>query len=126
MYIAMLRYGKKNMATPLDREVILAEISGRYPDWDANHIDLMIVKVFEQQTHATEPTRYILSLDAYFHLLEHDELSEARKSSRTATWLAPAAMVISGSLAAYSIWFDNDPVRIDPNQIAELTQLRER
>jgi len=48
--------------------------------------------------------RYILSLEGYFHLLEHDELQEARKSSRDALRVAKAAIVISGGLALVSVY----------------------
>ena len=39
---------------------------------------------------------YVLNMESYFHLLEHEELREARLASRTAAILALFAMVISG------------------------------
>ena len=54
-------------------------------------------------------SRYVLSMEGYFHLLEHEELNEARRSSRNALRVAIAALVISGILSAVSIFVQLAP-----------------
>ena len=46
----------------------------------------------------------LMSMEAYFQLLEHEELKEARESSRKALLYARIAMGISGILALSSIY----------------------
>lgn len=50
-------------------------------------------------------TPMALTLEAYFHLLEHQELQEARMASNRAITMATLAMVISAGLAIASIAF---------------------
>ena len=44
-----------------------------------------------------------MELEAYFHVLEHAELQEARRTSKNAMFAAIAAMLISASLAFAAI-----------------------
>ena len=43
----------------------------------------------------TSGTPMVLKMEAYFHLLEHEELREARLASKIAAWLALAAIIIA-------------------------------
>ena len=47
-----------------------------------------------------EGSKFALSYDAFFHLLEYKELKEARQSSRCAMFIATLAFVVSSMLAA--------------------------
>ena len=75
-------------------------------------------------------TPLVLTLEAYFQLLEHEELEQARTSStkalRVATralWAAFGAMVITVAVALASFivpMFEPTAVEIDPTQIADI------
>ena len=49
-------------------------------------------------------TPHALNIEAYFHLLEHEELEEARTSSKNALLVATIAIGISIITAVASIW----------------------
>lgn len=63
-------------------------------------------------------------MDAYFHLLEHEELREARKSSRTATRFATAALCVSIVTGGLSISSSFNPTKLASDQLDALTRSR--
>ena len=48
-------------------------------------------------------TPIVLALDAYFHLVEHQELQEARRASKNALTMATFALAVASVLATFSI-----------------------
>ena len=65
-----------------------------------------------------------LEMDAYFRLLEHDELQGARRSSLVATRFATLALIVSVAAFCASIWFSISPTMLAPDQLSTLTQPR--
>ena len=64
--------------------------------------DFRVAQVFEQMV-GYQGFLFSFKMEGYFHLLEHEELNEARQSSRNAMWIAIAAVTISGLLSVASI-----------------------
>ena len=64
-------------------------------------------------------TPHIITLDAYFHLLEHQELREARQSSKWAQWTATFAILISIAVGSWQI-FNSATVNLDESQLERL------
>ncbi len=60
-------------------------------------------------------TPHILTVDAYFHLLEHQELCQARQSSTRAHYTAIAAILISIAVLGWQI-FNPATVKLDNSQ----------
>jgi hypothetical protein len=120
-YISLLRYGKQNILSPLKSEDIHSHISSLDPELEIDHINLMISKMFDVKRKGGD-YEYVLSLDSYFHLLEHDELYEARRSSRNATYFAAFAIIISiASIVASMVFIDT--VKLDSQQISNFADL---
>ncbi len=86
------------------------------------HFFRSIVTIHRQARHG-EPAKWILNVDAYFQLLEHQELEEARSSSRKALNVAIAAIVVTFLTAVASIFVQftrPTDVVLDDRQLAEL------
>ena len=70
----------------------------------------------------------VLTLEAYFHLLEHEELEQARSSSTTALRVAIAAIVITGAFALASLilpMVSSTTVEVESAQIVDLKEFIE-
>ena len=59
-------------------------------------------QIFEE---VRDSGKYFLSVEDYFSLLEHEELKEARQSSKNALIVAIIAMIISAILAGINIYY---------------------
>lgn len=70
-------------------------------------------------TQIAKNTPHILTLDAYFHLLEHQELREARQSSSRAHYTAIFAIVISITVGGWQI-LNPATVKFDESQLERL------
>jgi hypothetical protein len=64
--------------------------------------------------------RYSISTESYFNLLEHQELVEARKGAKTATFLSLSAIMISLISVGWAIYISNKPMHIDEEQIKSI------
>jgi len=110
LYIEMLRYGKECLANgvtmpetlsylqKLQPESVLVESEHRF-----HNTFVQVFQLIAGTDSFTGSQRYTLNMEGYFNLLEHDELQQARKSSRNGLWVAIGAIVISGVLASVSI-----------------------
>jgi len=74
--------------------------------------------------HIKNNTPHVLTLDAYFHYLEHQELTEARQSSRRAHWTAIFAILMSIGVGGWQI-FNSATVVLDKNQFDQLVKSSE-
>ncbi len=70
-------------------------------------------------------TPHILTSDAYFHLLEHQELQEVRQSSMRAQLTAIAAIIISIAVGGWQI-FNSATVILDESQFDLLIEAYEK
>ena len=70
-------------------------------------------------------TMYYLSTDAYFQLLEYEELHEARESAKEARKIAIASIIISAFLAIGAICVSLKPaqIKLTESQIQEIKGL---
>lgn len=84
-----------------------------------------IYYLFQECTHLgqCEPDtdHRVMTLDGYFKLLEHDELKEARKSSRFAQVSSVIAIIISIITMVISIYFSLEQIKLatdsTPNKV---------
>lgn len=107
LYIAVLKYGKKNMnegMTAEDTEKYLNGLGYKFESIEGNaHYEKFFRDIFcgsgdQMQIKGStlyNKKKYFMNVEAYFRLLEYTELQEARKSSTRATWFASSALVIS-------------------------------
>lgn len=70
-------------------------------------------------------TPFVLTRDAYFQLLEHQELQEARQSSKRAHYTAIAAILISISVGLWQI-VKTPTVELDKSQFSQLIEAIEK
>jgi len=105
LYIELLRYGKVHLADGVTIADTLAHLRKLQPGSrlveSTNTFNNTFIHLFDP---VVTTDRYALNIEGYFNLLQHDELQEARKSSRNALWVAIGAIVISGTLAAVSVY----------------------
>jgi len=112
LYIELLRYGKKHLVDGVTMPDTLAHLRELQPESllvqnPGDFINAAFSSAFNPIASTggeLDSRRYLLNMEGYFNLLEHDELQEARKSSRNALWVAIGAIVISGTLAAVSVY----------------------
>jgi len=126
LYIAMLKYGRTKLDAGVsydEMSVYLKEkgysTSGMNIFFNDSFCRLNDVNKVYDDYGASE--KCFLRAEGYFNLLEYEELNEARASSRKATRIALAAIVLSIATALISIGFSinqvNSPTRIDPSQL---------
>ena len=107
-YIALIKFVKNKTAetglmTKEEGESFLRE---NYKDLNRKALERLFGDVVEPVAMAAgkePPTLFRLPIEAYFHLLEHEELEEARTSSRHALRVAIGAILISFVTAVASI-----------------------
>jgi len=107
IYIELLRYGKKHLADVVTFPETLSYLQNIQPGAGLLQSEEAFYSTFEQvfkQMGAASNRRWVLSMEGYFNLLEHDELQQARESSRKALVVAIWAIGISGILAAVSVY----------------------
>ena len=116
LYIEMLRYGREHLGhgvTIADTRTHLRKLhSGAELVESETRFGNTFGETFLPIAGADNPSgiqMYSLKMEGYFNLLEHEELNEARRSSRNALRVAIAALVISGILSAVSIFVQLAP-----------------
>jgi len=119
IYIEMLRYGKEHLADGVTSQEMLSYLQELQPELGLVQGRDSVSYTFEQAfpfIGGALGGRRFLGMEGYFNLLEHDELQEARKSSRNALRVAVVAIVISGTLAAVSVYLQlSSSVNFWPN-----------
>lgn len=105
-YIALIKFAKeqtRETGTMLYQSAFDFLTTG-YPDLDTNFKHHAVEAICTTVAYADLARNVVrLRLESYFHLLEYEELEEARASSRLALRVALYAIAISGALAAGSI-----------------------
>ena len=125
LVIALLRYGKSHLVKGTTFPEVHTHIKGSGHDYDLTHLESLFLQLFkplelgyigDNKHRLTEHVQHGLAIDGYFNLLEHDELEQARSSSKCAMYIAVFAIVISIVVAGISILKPTD-VKIVPDQI---------
>ena len=113
-YITTLKYGRSALEKAID--VHHDEVREYVKNVHPNMNDYAFTKIFWDAFEAVQElgsnyadriknkNPHVLNIEAYFHLLEHQELQEARRSSHRALCIAIFAILLSGALAGTSIW----------------------
>ena len=100
LYIELLRFGKARIGSGVTLKEAFDHLTGQGFDGpllgSQRTLQNLFRGVFEGISSA-EPGDRALSMDAYFNLLEHDELQQARESSNRAMGVAIIAIVISAA-----------------------------
>ena len=128
--ITLLRIGKQCLHDGITYSDVKTRMEESGLDYEPTLLRYLFLKMFEplpigysgNDNHRT--TRDIphgLRVDGYFNLLEHDELNEARQSSRRATYFAAFAILISVVSIIISM-ISTDTVRLDDQQVREITK----
>ncbi len=106
LYIAILKYGKEHLQEGVTSEDLIKFLEHKKYEYqyDGYMFKGIFLDVFRKPT-GTVGGRNLcfMKMEAYFQLLEYEELKEARQSSKTATWIAIVAIIISAGLAFASI-----------------------
>ena len=110
VYIAILKYAKDNLdngATFTDVKKYLKQLGYSF---EPQPFQDLFSRVFSDPSghNYVMPLnvniqKFIMGIEAYFQLLEYEELKEARQSSKNAMWIAIVAIIISAGLAFASI-----------------------
>ena len=84
-------------------------------------LEAIFVEVANMQFSCSDK-KSIMSFESYFKLIEHEELSEARKNAREARWLAIIAIIISliSVLLSSKPTELKNPVKLDDGQWQEI------
>ncbi len=113
-YITTLKYGRSALSKSVD--VNYNEVRNHVKSIHPNIEDKAFAKIFwsaferlqyfegDYAEMIQNNTPHALNIEAYFHLLEHEELEEARTSSKNALLVATIAIGISIITAVASIW----------------------
>lgn len=65
---------------------------------------------------------YMMTSELRLRLLDHEELVFARKNAREARWLSMVAIGIALATLLFSFWQGGKPIKIDDNQLRQLTR----
>ena len=103
-YIALLQHGKRNLERGLSSGDAKKYLIDEGYTFEEEYFPYLFSELFEEMlpkdmdvtpaAFRDEDAPQILTVDAYFHLLEHDELKQARTSSRNAMIVAIIAVTI--------------------------------
>lgn len=98
IYIKILKYANENPGFSFQK------ITDAFPDQKKLIVEeLRRNKIFINVSPNSD--QYMLSFESRFQLLEYEELNEARRSSRKATFIAIASILITLLSIGYSIFF---------------------
>lgn len=129
LYINILAFGRKNIGKPIKYSDIRKHLDSIGCDYDEFALRQFFCELFIDRAspEGNDPSRmppqvgeFFLESQGYFHLLEYEELKEARASSLTATRFAIIAIVISICSPLLSILMPSRPVTIESTQIEKL------
>ena len=102
-YVDVLRWVLKN------QPVTGTQLTNKFPKIkDLINLEVAHAKLFRTISIPTEngsTTKYMLSFEDAFRLLEHDELQEARQSSKDAKKFATIAIIIAIVVGLFDIGF---------------------
>jgi len=107
IYIELLRYGREHLTDGVTLSETLSYLKKLQPESVLVQSEEDFARTFNDACPyigASMESKRVLSMEHYFNLLEHDELREARQSSRNALWVAIGAIVISGVLSGVSVY----------------------
>ncbi len=136
-YITFLKYARKKMSFEgtIDYVDIFGHVHGIHPEikesnFKRTFLQAVVTVIFQGREARDEDisngTPMVLSLEAYFHLLEHEEMEEARQASKRAETHARRAIFVAIGIAiltlAFSIneHFAPNEVRINKTQVQEM------
>lgn len=121
--IEILQFGRQNMlehGTGLNSQEIKEHLEKKGFDMTIPKNNTNLSNVMNQyfSLFSQNPLKYSLKLDAYFYLLEYEELQDARASSKQANWWAIIALIISILGSGASIYYSR--LQIDtPSEIKQ-------
>lgn len=99
LYIRVLKYCRDNIETPVTPDAVVKYLNDTYDYEFRSHLEhTELEEIFEftfGNRGLSNITPYPMKGEAYFRLLEYEELSEARKNAREARWLSIAAIIIA-------------------------------
>jgi len=132
-YIATLKYGKEKLekGEGVTRAEFINDMENRGYNSEKYKTGDTFTEIFKINVGMhNHSTRFLMGMEAYFNLLEYEELKEARQSSKTATYFAFTAICISIITLGVSIYFSNkqlqSPTVLDKNQFNKIQTLIER
>lgn len=130
LYIAILKYGKEHLGENVTPEGLIKHLKENKYDFnaDGNDFKRLYLDVFSLREGRgfgyDRPS--IMKMEAYFRLLEHEELQDARESSKEARkyaviaiWISIFAMIISITISIIQL---NTSTKIDDAQFQKLIQ----
>ena len=103
-YVRVLRWAKKKGSegfslSDIEKDLSLTKNQFQLIDHTAN-VDESVFVGPDSHT-----SKYELSFEGYFKLLEYDELQEARESARQARFYAISAMVLTAASSLINVYF---------------------
>ena len=103
-YVRVLRWAKEKGSegfslSDMEKDLPLTNMQFTLIDHTANVDEAVFVR---PDSHTS---KYELSFEGYFKLLEYDELQEARESARQARFYAISAMVLTASSILIDVYF---------------------
>jgi len=133
-YLLMLEYGRATLESGVTQKEVKEHFEQKYGyKFDTDDKGRQFTRVFwdvffdQTGTNGRDGNKLFMQMEAYFKLLEYVELTEARKSSISATRFASAAIVISILSMIASIYYSNlqlaTPTKINEAQLEIIKQL---
>ncbi len=111
LYIRVLKYCRDNIETPVTPDAVVKYLNDTYGYEFRKYIEhTELSEIFEftlGYRNLGNTTPYPMKGEAYFKLLEYEELSEARKNAREARWLSIAAIVIALLVGGMELFRNN-------------------
>ena len=104
-YITFLKYAREKIReqAPIEFSDVFNYVHTKNPEVEELPFKRTYLGAMETVSHLgrapheddiTSGTPMVLKMEAYFHLLEHEELQDARKASRNAMYIALAAILL--------------------------------
>jgi len=139
LYITILKYGKTHLLDGVTYSSVEKYLNskGYSTEGDLHRLRyrIMFNDVFEDPVHRTlyvdgssdqEKFTLFIKMEAYFRLLEYEELKDARKSSKKAQTFSTIAIAISIVALGLSIYFSikqiNSPVTLEMDQFEQIQE----
>jgi hypothetical protein len=141
LYIASLKYGKNNLMDGVTCVGLIKHLDELGYQFETTGdktrlLSKIFTSIFEWPHAAKSPGSIVsdnlticyMKFDAYFSLLEHEELQDARQSAKTAKYIAIIAIGISIIATLFSIHFSvkqiSSPVVIQQDQFNKIENLK--
>ena len=113
LYIKILTFGKENIGKPIKYSQMQQYLDNEGYEYDEFALRQFFTAVFidrksptgnDPGRHPSEEGVFYLEHHGYFNLLDYIKLQEARQSSKTAVYIAIAALVVSIMVLLISIF----------------------